>query len=183
MQEQMSARHTILTYVHMCICTIAHMMLSSVGVGVLCNKVEKSLTLSDDSANLYQTRSKALSFNTLLTALEITGLDEVLEGDGPFTVFAPTDEAFEKLPSWLLNYLVNNPALLEKILLYHVVADDLSAEEVILQRDIETANGGSVTARVYDGEVYINRAKVIDADIKASNGRIHVIDSVLLRWF
>jgi transforming growth factor-beta-induced protein len=122
-------------------------------------------------------------FNTLVGALQATGLDEVLRGVGPFTIFAPTDEAFEKLPAWLLNFLVKNPEYLKQVLLYHVVSGDLNAEEVLAERSLETLNGRSVRPRVYGDKVYINNATVIAADIEAKNGTIHVIDTVLIPWF
>jgi transforming growth factor-beta-induced protein len=123
------------------------------------------------------------NFDTLVWALQATGLDEVLDGDGPFTVFAPTDEAFEKLPTWLLNFLVNNPKYLEYVLLYHVVPGDLDASEVISQRKLETASGRDVYPRVYGDTVLINKSKVIVPNIEAENGTIHVIDRVLIPWF
>ncbi len=123
------------------------------------------------------------NFNTLVGALQATGLDEVLRGDGPFTVFAPTDEAFEKLPRWLLRFLVNNPKYLKQVLLYHVVSGDLDSTEVTGQRKITTINGKTVRPRVYGDKVFINNAKILEADIVAENGTIHLIDRVLLPWF
>ncbi len=123
------------------------------------------------------------SFNTLVGALEATGLDEVLRGDGPFTVFAPTDEAFDALPRWLLKFLVNNPKYLEQVLLYHVVAGDLDASEVLAQPSLETVQGRDVKTRLKGDDVYINNAKVIAPNIEAENGTIHVIDRVLIPWF
>ncbi|WP_372796144.1 fasciclin domain-containing protein [Pontiella sp.] len=125
----------------------------------------------------------AAGFDTLVAALQATGLDEVLRGDGPFTVFAPTEEAFEKLPSWLLNFLVHNPKYLEQVLLYHVVPGDLNADEVFAERSLTTASGKKVYPRLKNGTPYINRAKVIAPDIEAENGTIHVIDQVLIPWF
>ncbi len=123
------------------------------------------------------------NFNTLVGALQATGLDEVLRGDGPFTVFAPTDKAFEKLPRWLLRFLVNNPKYLKQVLLYHVVSGDLDSTEVTGQRKITTINGKTVRPRVYGDKVFINNAKILEADIVAENGTIHLIDRVLLPWF
>lgn len=123
------------------------------------------------------------NFETLVGALQATGLDATLQDDGPFTVFAPTDAAFAKLPSWLVNFLVNNPKYLEQVLLYHVVAGDLNASEVKAQRRLETLTGRNITVRTYDEKVYMNNAKVSAADIEARNGTIHVIDRVLIPWF
>ncbi len=125
----------------------------------------------------------AAEFETLVWALQTTGLDEVLRGDGPFTVFAPTDEAFEKLPSWLLRFLVNNPKYLEQVLLYHVVPGDLDAEEVFAERSLRTANGRSIYPRLKDGKPFINGSEVIAPNVEAANGTIHVIDKVLIPWF
>lgn len=122
-------------------------------------------------------------FDTLVGALRATGLDEILRGDGPFTVFAPTDEAFEQLPSWLLRYLIRNPAYLKQVLLYHVVPGDLSASEVLEQKKLITAQGRAVYLSQNGEDVFINRSKVIAADIEAENGTVHVIDRVLIPWF
>ena len=122
-------------------------------------------------------------FKTLVSLLQATGLDEVLSGAGPYTVFAPTDEAFEELPGWLVNFLVNNPAYLKAVLLYHVVPGDLDASEVLSQGTLTTAQGWSVKAREKDGEVFIKKSKVIAPNIGAENGTIHVIDRVLIPWF
>lgn len=138
--------------------------------------------IPESMPSIVEIAADAGNFQTLVSALQATGLDEALEGDGPFTVFAPTDEAFEKLPDWLLNFLVNNPKWLERILLYHVVAGDLQASEVIEEKYIKTLNGNSVVSKVKGEEVFINNAKVMSADIEASNGTIHVIDNVLLPW-
>ncbi|WP_372794017.1 fasciclin domain-containing protein [Pontiella sp.] len=125
----------------------------------------------------------AAGFDTLTAALELTGLDEVLRSDGPFTVFAPTEEAFEKLPPRLLNFLLDHPKYLEYLLLYHVVQGSLNAEEVFAERSLKTVSGRKVYPRVIKGRPYINRSAVIEADIEASNGTIHVIDRVLIPWF
>lgn len=125
----------------------------------------------------------AAGFDTLTAALELTGLDEVLRSDGPFTVFAPTEEAFEKLPPRLLNFLLDHPKYLEYLLLYHVVQGSLNAEEVFAERSLKTASGRKVYPRVIKGRPYINCSAVIEADIEASNGTIHVIDRVLIPWF
>jgi transforming growth factor-beta-induced protein len=123
------------------------------------------------------------NFKTLVGLLQATGLDEVLEGAGPYTVFAPTDEAFAALPGWLVNFLVNNPPYLKQVLLYHVVPGDLDAEEVVSQGTLTTATGWSVKAREVNGEVYIKKSLVIAPNIEAENGIIHVIDRVLIPWF
>jgi len=132
--------------------------------------------------DLVDTAIAAGQFSTLLGALQATGLDEALRGDGPFTVFAPTDEAFARLPKWLLNFLVRNPRYLEQVLLYHVVEGDLDAAEVVGQGTLQTLLGQPVRARQRGPNVFINNAKVVAADVEAENGTIHVIDKVLLPW-
>jgi transforming growth factor-beta-induced protein len=121
-------------------------------------------------------------FTTLLTAIEAADLSETLAGEGPFTVFAPTDEAFAALPAGTLDSLLlpENQAQLQAILLYHVVAGEVLAEQVVTLESADTVGGQSVTIRVEDGRVFVNDSEVTITDIPASNGVIHVIDAVLL---
>lgn len=121
-------------------------------------------------------------FTKLVTALQAAELVETLKGDGPFTVFAPTDEAFEKLPAGTLESLLNpeNKQKLSDILLYHVVPGKVTAEKVVKLSSADTALGKAITIKVMDGTVYINDAKVVITDIQTANGVIHVIDAVLL---
>ena len=122
------------------------------------------------------------NFTTLAAALEAAGLVETLQGDGPFTVFAPTDAAFAKLPAGTVANLLKpeNKGQLASILTYHVVSGKVKAEDVVKLSSAKTVQGSSVTIRVKDGTVYVDNAKVTATDIKASNGVIHVIDSVIL---
>ncbi len=119
-------------------------------------------------------------FTTLVTALQKAELAETLAGEGPFTVFAPTDDAFGKLPEGTVPALLEDIPALTDILLYHVVSGVVLAEDVVQLESAETLLGESVAIRVEDGMVYINDAQVIITDIVADNGVIHVIDSVLL---
>lgn len=121
-------------------------------------------------------------FNTLVAAVQAAGLVDTLKGEGPFTVFAPTDEAFAKLPAGTLDNLLKpaNKKQLTDILLYHVVSGRVLAEDVVKLQRADTALGKPVTIKVQDGKVYINDAQVILTDIKTTNGVIHVIDTVLL---
>jgi len=119
-------------------------------------------------------------FTTLVTALTEAELVETLSGKGRFTVFAPTDEAFGKLPSGTIEALLADIPSLTNILLYHVVGGRVLAEDVVLLEEAETLLGETVTIRIEDGKVFINDAEVIITDIIATNGVIHVIDSVLL---
>lgn len=120
------------------------------------------------------------SFNTLLTAVKAAGLESVLRSDGPFTVFAPTDEAFAKIPSATLNALLQDKEALKNVLLYHVVAGEVPASVAVTLSSAKMANGGIVDISLQGEELFINESKVIATDVKASNGIIHVIDSVLL---
>ena len=119
-------------------------------------------------------------FTTLVAALEAAGLVETLQGEGPFTVFAPTDEAFAKLPEGTVESLLQDIPALTDILLYHVVAGAVTSEQVVTLDSAETVQGGSLAISVSDGTVSIGEATVLIADIEASNGIIHVIDSVLI---
>ena len=119
-------------------------------------------------------------FATLVDALEAAGLVETLQGEGPFTVFAPTDEAFAKLPEGTVESLLGDIPALTDILLYHVVAGAVSSEQVVTLDSAETVQGASLAISVDGGTVSIGEATVLIADIEASNGVIHVIDSVLV---
>lgn len=132
---------------------------------------------SDDIVEVAQA---AGTFNTLIAAVQAAGLVDVLKGEGPFTVFAPTDEAFAKIPEDQLNALLADKEALKAVLLYHVVPGAVMASEVVTLSSAATANGQEVSIAVNDGTVMIDNAKVVATDIEASNGVIHVIDSVIL---
>lgn len=119
-------------------------------------------------------------FTTLVTAVTEAGLVDTLKSDGPFTVFAPTDDAFAKLPAGTLDSLLADKAALTDILLYHVVSGKVMAADVVNLTSAETVSGKSVDIKVENGNVFINDAQVIITDIEASNGVIHVIDTVLI---
>jgi len=119
-------------------------------------------------------------FKTLAAALTAAGLVDTLKGKGPFTVFAPTDEAFAKLPAGTLNALLADKAKLSAILTYHVVSGRVMAADVIKLTTANTVNGKPVTIKVEGGKVYINDAQVVITDILTANGVIHVIDKVIL---
>ena len=120
------------------------------------------------------------NFSTLLTAVQAAGLVDTLNGAGPYTVFAPTNAAFAKLPKADLDALLNNPDQLRAVLLYHVVPGRVTSGQVVKLSNATTANGADITIRTMNGRVMINDATVTRADIAASNGVIHVIDSVIL---
>lgn len=122
------------------------------------------------------------SFKTLVAAVKAAGLVDTLKGNGPFTVFAPTDEAFAKLPEGTVATLLKpeNKAKLVAILTYHVVPGKVMAKDVVKLSKAKTVQGSEVDVRVEDGKVYIDNAQVIAPDVGAANGVIHVIDSVIL---
>jgi uncharacterized surface protein with fasciclin (FAS1) repeats len=129
--------------------------------------------------NIVETARGAGSFTTLLAALEAAGLDGVLAGKGPFTVFAPTDEAFAKLPAGTVEGLLANPEQLTQVLTYHVVPGRVMASDVIALTSATTVQGQDLSIDASNG-VKVDGATVIQADVAASNGVIHVIDSVLI---
>lgn len=118
-------------------------------------------------------------FSTLVAALTEAGLVTTLQGEGPFTVFAPTNDAFAKLPAGTLEALLADTEALTAVLLYHVVAGEVPAAQVITLSEAQTVQGAPVIIRVEAGRVFVNDAEVIITDIEASNGIIHVIDSVI----
>lgn len=133
-----------------------------------------------ESKDIVDTAVAAGNFKTLAKALEVAGLIDTLKGAGPFTVFAPTDEAFAKLPAGTVAALLKDKEKLTKILLYHVVSGNVLAKDVVKLNSAKTVQGSSVKITVKDGKVMVDNANVIKADIGATNGTIHVIDSVIL---
>ena len=133
-------------------------------------------------SDIVDTAVAAGSFNTLAAALEAGGLVDTLKADGPYTVFAPTDEAFAKLPDGTVEMLLlpENKDKLVEILTYHVVAGKVTAAEVVTLEKATTANGSDVAIRVVDETVFINDSRVVATDVGASNGVIHVVDTVIL---
>jgi uncharacterized surface protein with fasciclin (FAS1) repeats len=132
------------------------------------------------SGDIVAVASSVGSFNTLVAAVKAAGLVETLQSDGPFTVFAPTDEAFAKLPAGTVESLLANPDKLKQILLYHVVPGKVTASDVVKLNSAKTAEGTDVAIAVDGGTVMVNNASVVKADVMASNGVIHVIDTVIL---
>jgi transforming growth factor-beta-induced protein len=130
--------------------------------------------------DIVQVAAAAGTFTTLLAAAEAAGLVDVLKSEGPFTVFAPTDEAFAALPEGTIESLLANPEALRAILLYHVVPGKVMAAQVVGLEEAATAQGAMIAISTYGDTVRINDATVVAADIEASNGVIHVIDTVIL---
>ena len=132
------------------------------------------------SKNIVQTAVGAGQFKTLVSLVKQAGLASTLSGKGPFTVFAPTDAAFAKVPKATLKTLAKDKAKLKAVLLYHVAKGRLTAAKVVKRSSIKTLNGKSVSVRVRRGKVYVGGARVVTPDVKASNGVIHVINKVLI---
>ena len=129
---------------------------------------------------ILETANEAGTFTTLMTALRKAGLFETLEGRGPFTVFAPPDEAFSALPKGALNELLKAPEKLKSVLLYHVLSGKSPASKVVGMEGAKTLSGDEIRIRKSGAEVMINESRVVKADISCSNGVIHVIDKVLM---
>jgi len=136
--------------------------------------------VAPQAGDIVEVARAAGSFSTLLAAVEAAGLTSTLQGEGPFTVFAPTDEAFAKLPAGTVEALLQDIPTLTAILTYHVVPGRVAASDVVSLTDAATVNGARVSISVSGGAVYVDGARVTQTDIEARNGIIHVIDSVIL---
>jgi uncharacterized surface protein with fasciclin (FAS1) repeats len=130
--------------------------------------------------NIVQTAVAAGQFKTLTKLLTRAGLARALQQPGPYTVFAPTDASFKRVPKKTLNALLRNKAKLRAVLLYHVVAGRVPAAKVVTLSSAKTLSGKRVRIRVSGSNVFVNNAKVTKADVMASNGVIHVVNRVLI---
>ena len=148
---------------------------------LLAGAVALALTSTASAADIVDT-AVAGNFKTLVAAVKAAGLVDTLKGPGPFTVFAPTDEAFAKLPAGTLESLLKpeNRARLQSILTYHVVPGKVMSQDVVKLHSAKTVEGETIAIKTMNGSVMINNARVTKADIVASNGVIHVIDTVIL---
>ncbi len=131
-------------------------------------------------ADIVGTAVSAGKFTTLTKLLTRAGLVSTLRQPGPYTVFAPTDAAFQKVPKKTLNSLLSNKVKLKAVLLYHVVSSKVTARDVVKLRSAKTVNGNSVRIRVAGSNVFVNNARVTSPDVMATNGVIHVVDRVLI---
>jgi len=147
-----------------------------------CGMLAQTSWAAEGEMDIVDTAVSAGSFTTLAAALDAAGLAETLKGEGPFTVFAPTDEAFAKLPEGTVETLLKpeNREQLTAILTYHVVPGAVSAEQVVSLKEATTVNGQAVDIAVTGSAVTVDGANVVATDIMASNGVIHVIDTVIL---
>jgi uncharacterized surface protein with fasciclin (FAS1) repeats len=131
-------------------------------------------------SNIVETAVAAGNFTTLVSLVKQAGLAETLSGTGPYTVFAPTDAAFKKVPKKTLKALGKDKAKLKAVLLYHVAEGRLTAKRVIKRTSIKTLNGERVRVRTRGSNVFVNKSKVVTADVGASNGVIHAVNRVLI---
>ena len=161
--------------------TIAVLVLALV-VGVASATAGRATTAGPKMGekNLVQTAIAVGQFKTLASLLQEAGLAGTLEGKGPFTVFAPTDAAFAKVPKATLASLMKNKAKLRAVLLYHVVTGKVTAAQAMKLHSAKTLEGKSLTVRINGGKVIVGGATVTKADVMASNGVIHVINKVLI---
>lgn len=143
-----------------------------------CGSGHAEKAAENKAATIYET-AKAAGFTTLSAAIDAAGLGEALSAEGPYTVFAPTDEAFAKLPEGTVEALLADTEKLKQVLLYHVAAGEVTSDQVVKLARAETLSGAEIAIDSSEG-VKINEASVIKADVAASNGVIHVIDSVLI---
>jgi uncharacterized surface protein with fasciclin (FAS1) repeats len=161
-------------------------VLSLFGLAIGAYALTSSSAVGADTAtkaapkDIVATAVGAEDFKTLVTAVKAADLVKVLSGKGPFTVFAPNDEAFAEIPKEQLAALLKDPKALGGILTYHVVEGKVMAADVVKLSSAKTVQGEAVKVAVVDGKVKINDATVIKADIECTNGVIHVIDAVLL---
>ncbi len=163
---------------------VAALALALVAAACSTDDAETTTTAAAPEAaaqNIVEVAAEAGSFSTLLAAAEAAGLVDTLTSDGPFTVFAPTDDAFAALPEGTVEGLLEDPEALADILLYHVVSGEVRAETVVTLDSATTVQGSDVAIVVDDGGVVLNgSANVVTTDVDASNGVIHIIDAVLL---
>lgn len=158
---------------------------STVGIAMVVTVLtfEAAWSRGDDNVagkDIVQTAVSAGNFKTLVTAVKAAGLVETLKGEGPFTVFAPTDEAFAKVPPEKLEALLKDNRALTAVLTYHVVPGKVMAADVVKLNTAKTVQGKSIDIVTRDGRVTINGANVLKTDIACRNGVIHVIDAVIL---
>ena len=156
--------------------------LAAVAATVIVTAVSSASAYAADKKDIVDTAVAVGQFKTLAAALTAAGLVDTLRGPGQFTVFAPTDAAFAKLPAGTLDTLLKpeTKAELKAILTYHVVAGKVMPDDVVKLKEVKTVNGAMVAVTVDGGNVMINNAKVTTANIAASNGVIHVIETALL---
>ena len=153
---------------------------ASLLVGAATARTAAPMAKAGTEGDIVQTAVAAGQFKTLAKLLKRAGLVSALQQPGPFTVFAPTDAAFKKVPKKTLNALLHNKAKLKAVLLYHVVPGKVTAADVVKLTSAKTLNGKNVRIRVSGSHVFVNKAMVTKPDVMASNGVIHVVNRVLI---
>jgi len=163
---------------------ITLLVVAAIGTSLLAAAATARTTASASKAgteaDIVQTAVAAGKFKTLTKLLRRAGLVSALQKPGPYTVFAPTDAAFKKVPKKTLNTLLHSKAKLKAVLLYHVVAGKVTAADVVKLKSAKTLNGKNIRIRVSGSNVFVNKSKVTKADVMASNGVIHVVNRVLI---
>jgi uncharacterized surface protein with fasciclin (FAS1) repeats len=154
--------------------------LAAVGPASAGASAEGNAVSASAKKDIVQTAVAAGKFETLTALLKKAGLANTLKGKGPFTVFAPTDKAFSKVPKATLDALAKDKAKLRSVLLYHVAEGKLTAKKVVKRKSIKTLNGQRVRVKVRGGKVFVGGARVVTPNVRASNGVIHVINKVLI---
>lgn len=163
--------------------TLSVLLISTILMVGVCLAGSNSMDASKDAssaADIVDTAVAAGNFQTLVSAVEEAGLVDTLKGEGPFTVFAPTDEAFAKIPQEQLESLLANKTQLNAVLTYHVIAGKVMSTDLTDDMAVATVQGENVTINLDEGSVMVNDAKVVQADIECSNGVVHAIDTVLM---
>jgi uncharacterized surface protein with fasciclin (FAS1) repeats len=153
---------------------VAALALASMTLGVI------RFARAGEDKDLIETMTNAGQFNTLLKAASEAGLTETLKGEGPFTVFASSDQAFARLPEGTLDSLLKDKARLKAVLSYHIVPARIFSADLSKLESTKTLDGHNLTVSTSDGQVMVGKAKVVRADIKCANGIIHIIDAVCL---
>lgn len=161
---------------------VSKAVLSLAAAATLVLSGSASAQMAKADKNIVDVAVEAGTFKTLVAALKAADLVTALQGKGPFTVFAPSDAAFAKLPAGTVDALLKDPVKLAAILKYHVISGNVMAADVIKAGKVKptTLNGAPLNIKVKGGKVYVNGALVTTADIRASNGTIHVIDAVVM---
>ncbi len=161
---------------------IIQSLLKSLFCVLAMSSISTVVNAADEKKDIVDTAVAAGSFKTLAAALKAAGLVDALKGSGPFTVFAPTDEAFAKLPEGTVETLLKpeNKEKLVDILTYHVIPVDVPAEAAMKLKEATALNKKIITLEVKGNALYLNKSKVVTADVKCANGIIHIIDAVLM---
>lgn len=163
--------------------TLSVLLISTILMVGVCLAGSNSMDASKEessAADIVDTAVAAGNFQTLVSAVEAAGLVDTLKGEGPFTVFAPTDEAFAKIPQEQLESLLENKTQLTAVLTYHVIAGKVMSTDLTDDMAVATVQGENVTINLDEDGVMVNDAKVVQADIECINGVVHAIDTVLM---